>query len=174
MKKLMVGAMSAVLAVSLGAGPASAETRTYPDRDGGVGTAIVTVTVDNGAKALRVTMKHKRVLYEDVVWIDTRAADPGPEYRVSFLANSDALSFRRVETFKTKAGKPWSCSNAVARSDNFAPGANSWIKIPQGCLNGPGKVRVQTRSESYKGVVDFAPNKGTYGPAWFTPWVPKG
>ena len=174
MKKLAVGALSAVLAVSLGAAPAAAETRTYPDRDGGVATAIVTVTVDNGARALRVTMKHKRVLYEDVVWIDSRAADPGPEYRVSFLANSDALSFRRVESFKTGAGKPWACSNAVARSDNFAPGAKSWVKIPQGCLSGPGKVRVQTQSMNHKGVVDMAPNKGKYGPAWFTPWVPQG
>ncbi len=174
MKKLAVGALSAVLTVALGAAPAAAQTRTFPDRDGGVATAIVTVTVENGAEALKVTSKHKRLMYEDTVWIDTRAADPGPEYRVSGLANSDALSFQRVETFKTKVGKPWACSNAEARSNNSAPGANSWIKIPQSCLRGPGQVRVQTMSESYKHVVDFAPNKGTYGPAWFTPWVPKG
>ncbi len=174
MKKLAVGALSAVLAVSLGAGPAAAETRTYPDRDGGVATAIVTVTVDNGARALRVTMKHKRVLHEDVVWIDTRPADPGPEYRIYGLANTDSISFQRVETFRTKFGKPWDCPNAVMRSDNTVPGAKSWVKVPQSCLRGPGQVRVQTKSKSQSGVVDFAPNKGTYGPAWFTPWVPKG
>lgn len=175
MKKLAVSALSAVLTVSLGAAPAAAQTRTFPDRDGGVATAIVTVTVDNGAKALRVTSKHKRLMYEDTVWIDTRPADPGPEYRVSGLANSDALSFQRVETFKTKVGKPWSCSNAEARSNNSAPGANSWIKIPQSCLRGPGQVRVQTRSVSHTGVVDMAPNRGTYWPCGlFTPWVAKG
>ncbi len=174
MRKTAAGAISAVLTVFVGGLPAAAQTQTYFDRDGGPGTAIVSVTVDNGAKALRVTTKHRRLMYEDVWWIDTRPADPGPEYRVSGLANSDALSFSQVESFKTKVGKPWACSNAVARSDNTVPGAKSWIKIPQGCLNGPGQVRVQTMSTNHKGVVDVAPNKGTYGPAWFTPWVPQG
>ncbi|MGI8700638.1 MAG: hypothetical protein ACR2JU_05425 [Nocardioidaceae bacterium] len=174
MRKIAAGAISAVLTVFVGGLPAAAQTQTYLDRDGGPGTAIQSVTVENGSQALRVTMKHKRVLHKEVVWIDTRASDPGPEYRVSFLANSDSLSFRRVESFQTGAGKPWACSNAEAHSDNFAPGANFWIKIPQGCLNGPGKVRVQTRSSNANDVRDMAPNKGKYGPAWFTPWVPQG
>ena len=174
MRKIAAGAISAVLTVFVGGLPAAAQTQTYLDRDGGPGTAIQSVTVENGSQALRVTMKHKRVLHKDVVWIDTRASDPGPEYRVSFLANSDSLSFRRVESFQTGAGKPWACSNAEAHSNNSAPGARSWINIPQGCLSGPGRVRVQTKSTNHKGVVDMAPNKGKYGPAWFTPWVPQG
>lgn len=175
MKKLLVGAAAAALTVSLSAPPAEAQTSTYLDKDGGVGTAIRSITVNNTAKSLRVTMKHKKLLYGDTVWIDSRPGDAGPEYRVMFLANSDSISLERVESFKTKSGAAWSCAGAEVRSDNFAPGANSWIDIPRKCLKGPGKVRIQTESWSKHNVRDRAPNRGTYWPGrWFTPWVMAG
>ncbi len=174
MKKLVVAAVAAVVTASLNAPVASAQTRAYPDHDGGPGTAITGITVENAIHVLRVNSRHKSVLLEDTVWIDSRMGDPGPEYRINGLANSDALTFQRVESFKTQVGLPWDCPGARARSDNFAPKAISRVTIPQTCISGPGKVRVQTQSKNKNGYVDWAPNRGTYWQNFFTPWVYKG
>lgn len=174
MKRLAILVLVAVIALALGTAPAAAVTTDFGDRDGGTGTAITGITVQNGARILIVSIDHRKRLAQDTVWIDTRKGDRGPEYRVQFLANSDYISLRRVETFAA-GGKRWFCNRAVVRSDNYEPGATSWIKVPHGCLSGPGRVRVEAESMNSHGKIDAAPNRGTYWPAgWFTPWVRRG
>lgn len=153
------------------ASPAAADVRRFGDRDGGGGTAIQRMVVTNGPNNVRIQLAHKGRLHEDYFWIDSRRRDPGPEYRVAMLANSDydpAAAIERVEKVNS-AGKPWRCAaDADLHSDNFEPGARSHIAIPQRCIAGPGGVRVRADSVSSRGVRDRAPNAG------FTSWVSRG
>ena len=117
-----------------------------------------------------VQVDHSSRMKLDTFWIDTRPRDPGPEYRLFMLANSDSGGIDRTDTFNGP-GRRWRCeSGVVMHSDNFEVGARSFVGIPQHCLRGPGAVRVHVQSKSRGGLVDDAPNP-RFG---FTPWVAIG
>lgn len=91
------------------------------------------------------------------------------------IANADyGKPLRRVESFRTEAGKPWCCDGTRLHADDFEPNAISHISIPQDCISGPGRVRVHV--DSYGGGTgrDHAPDRGAFGPGSFTPWVQLG
>jgi len=163
----------ALIAGTLTASPASAETRSFRDDDRAGGpTGVTSFRVQNGPNALTVDIRHARRLKTDDLWIDSRGGDPGPEYRVRLIANSDYdKPLRRVETFHTGNGRPWPCQGTTLHSDDFEPGAVSHIRIPQDCISGAGRVRVHVDSYGNGTGRDHAPNRGAYGAGYWTPWV---
>ncbi|MDQ3104413.1 MAG: hypothetical protein M3Q87_04220 [Actinomycetota bacterium] len=167
----------AVLASSvLASAPVSAETRGFRDDDrAGGGTGVTSFRVQNAVRAMRVDVRHERRLAVDDVWIDSRAGDRGPEYRVRLIANSDnPKPLRRVEGFGSANGRPWRCRGAELRSDDFEPRAVSHLAIPQRCIAGPGRVRLHVDSYGNGTGNDHAPDKGTHGQGYFTPWITLG
>jgi hypothetical protein len=131
--------------------------------------------VQNGPRALTVDVHHRRRLSADDLWIDSREGDPGPEYRVRLIANSDyAKPLRRVESFSTENGRPWRCHPVRLHADDHEPGAVSHIRLPQHCLSGPGPVRVHVDSYGNGTGVDHAPDRGAYGAGPWTPWIDRG
>lgn len=177
MNKIIITAAMAVLPWGLAATPAEAQSDRFLDRDGGGETAIQSVRVHNGDARLTVYLRHRDTMQRDRVWIDTRPRDPGPEYRVTIVANSDYSSppLRNVESFDTKRGSAERCPGIKLHSDNFdSKPPVSYVKIPQSCLAGPGKVRIAADSSGPDGAYDIAPNRGDYSGSRFTPWVGIG
>lgn len=147
--------------------PAEADTRRFSDRAGDTSlpTDITTVRVSNGAELLEVAVRPGRVKFGDSFsyWLDTRAKNPGPEYKVGVVPNSDAFGLLRVGAFGQR-GTPVPCEGLRATADVFAP---EWISIsvPRSCLRDPGKVRVAVKARYTDGgtsVVDWAPAKRTF------------
>ena len=170
MKRLAVCLAVAMLATFAAASPAAAQYAVYYDRDGGGGTAIQRIEVQNGTDNVWVWIGHKRNLAGDEVYLDTVPSNPGPEYRLRMWANSDGGSIRKVEGFTAGPGQAMRCDGLKMHSDNYDPGAWSSVRIPQSCLRGPGAVRVATQSWNDRGAYDDAPNFGDYQ-GWFTPWI---
>jgi hypothetical protein len=144
--------------------PASADTRRFSDPNGDTGLPadITTVRVTNGSERVKVKARPGRVEFEDffTYWLDTRPKNPGPEYRVDVVPNSDAFGLTRVDAFGEQ-GTPVPCDGLRATADNSNP---EWISIsvPRSCLENPGKVRVAVKARYTDGdtsVVDWAPAK---------------
>jgi hypothetical protein len=144
--------------------PAQADTRRFHDRAGDTSLPadITTVRVSNGADLVKVAIRPGRVDFGDsfTFWLDTRAKDPGPEYQVGVLPNSDAFGLVRVGAFGEQ-GTPVLCEGLRATADVFTP---AWVSIsvPRSCLHGFGKVRVAVKARYDNGgtsVVDWAPAK---------------
>lgn len=176
MNKIIITAAMAVLPWGLAAAPAEAQSDRFLDRDGGGETAIQSVRVHNGDARLTVYLRHRSSMKLDRVWLDTRPADPGPEYRVAVRANSDyeGSQLIEVESFDTGRGPSQRCPGIELHSDVFDSEPVSYVKIPQSCLAGPGKVRVAADSSGPHGAYDIAPNRGDYSGSRFTPWVGIG
>lgn len=165
--------VGALIGGSVFATSASADTQSFRDDDrAGGSTGITSFRVQNGPNALTVDVRHRGYLSTDDLWIDTRAGDPGPEYRVRLIANSDYdRPLRRVETFKTENGRPWRCQAIRLHSDIFEPGAISHIKLPQSCFVDPGRLRVHLDSYGNGTGNDHAPNEGAYDAGYWTTWI---
>lgn len=174
MKRMTVCLTVVWLLVIAQALPATAQFARFYDRDGGGGTGIKSIEIQNGPANVVVSINHNRYLDRDVVWLDTVRHDRGPEYRLLMYANSDVGSYRRVEGFTRGLGHPWRCNGVRMSSDNFERGAWSYVRVPQSCLRGPGPVRVATDSgDEDTGAYDDAPDWGTYE-GYFTPWLSRG
>lgn len=172
MNRIAIAAASAVLPWALAAAPALAAADRFPDHDGGAGTAITSVRVHNRDARLSVYLRHRDTMQLDRFWIDTRPADAGPEYRVSVLANSDYDDpLIEVESFATNRGPSQTCPGIVLHSDVYDAEPVSFVRIPQRCLAGPGKVRVAADSAGPGDAYDIAPNRGAYSHSRFTPWI---
>jgi hypothetical protein len=169
---------AAVLGVALVASlsalqPANAETRRFRDQAGDTGLSadITTVRVSNGPDLVEVAIRPGRVEFGDhfTFWLDTRPKNPGPEYKVGVLPNSDAFGMTRVGAFGQR-GTPVPCDDLRATADHFAP---AWVSIsvPRSCLGDPGKVRVAVKAryvDGDAGIVDWAPARRTFF-GWVAP-----
>lgn len=175
MNRIASTAACAVLPWALAAAPAQAASERFTDHDGGAETAITSVRVHNGDARLSVYLRHRETMHLDRVWLDTRPNDPGPEYRVSVLANSDYDDpLIEVESFDTNRGPSQRCPGIALHSDVYDNEPVSYVKIPQSCLAGPGKVRVAADSSGPDDAYDIAPNRGDYSDSRFTPWIAIG
>lgn len=170
---VMCGAV--VLLVTGLSGPAAADSRTFRDSAGDTGGApsdITKVVVTNGADAGRrvvVTAHVGNLAPTDSarMWVDTRPADAGPEYRMTVIANSDGVHLRRVETW-TGDGHAVHCPGLRALADGYGKDIIRF-SIPRACMDKPGPVRVGLRGRfpyASRVVIDWAP-----GWRQFTPWV---
>jgi ribosomal protein S28E/S33 len=153
--------------------PAHADTTIFRDRlgDTGVRGDITTVRVKHGAYRVTVAVSPGRVKIGDFFrfWLDTRAGNAGPEYKVEVYPNSDGIGLMRVDAFG-QTGVRVRCDGLRATADIYAPAEVS-ISVPRSCLGTPRKVRVSVRGEyAYRGpnVVDWAPARRT-----FFAWVPR-
>jgi hypothetical protein len=145
---------------------ASAASRWFQDPHGDVASSvdIHRVRVINGAPnapAVRLTIEQRQLRAGDGfdVWIDTDGANPGPEYRTAWVANSDSLGLRRVDSFGDK-GTAVSCPAFRVRSAQDDLGERSHVLLPRPCLGKPGSVRVSVRAQRQVGqelVSDWAP-----------------
>jgi len=171
-------ALAGVALVALTPTAASAATRWFSDPQGDVASSvdIHRVRVINGEPdrpAVRVTVVQRVLRAGDGfdVWVDTNAADPGPEYRISWVANSDSLGVRKVESF-SDTGVAVSCPAFRVRSAQDDPGDSSYVLLPRPCLRYPDAIRVSVRAQRQVGqgvVKDWAP-----GVLNFYSWVARG
>jgi hypothetical protein len=167
MKLRHLGALGvAITLVALTPTAANAASRWFQDPHGDVASSvdIHQVRVINGtakAAAVRVTVEQRQLRAGDAfdIWIDTNAANPGPEYRTTWVANSDVLGVRKVDSFGDK-GKAVSCPAFRVRSAQDDPGERSHVLLPRPCLGNPDAVRVSVRAQRQVGqefVSDWAP-----------------
>ena len=137
---------------------------------------IRTVRVKHGPEQLRVEVghgRHGRATDVYLVWIDTDATRPGPE----FLAGSayevaPRASVRPARGWDREPGTDEVCRGQV-RSRWWLNATPSRLKIflPRACLGSPERVRVSVASEPdypYRRV-DWAPGVERFGP-----WVRTG
>lgn len=162
--------LSAVLVaaalVALTPTAANADTRLFHDPHGDVASSvdIHSVRVTNGAMmapAIRIAITQRQLRAGDGfdVWIDTDGADRGPEYRAFWVANSDILGVRQVESFADK-GTLLDCPAFRVRSAQGDVGETSHLLLPRPCLNQPTSIRVSVRAQRQVGqevVTDWAP-----------------
>lgn len=159
-------ALVATALVALTPSAASAATRVFQDPHGDVASSvdIHSVRVINGAMqapAVRIAVTQRQLRAGDGfdIWIDTVASDPGPEYRAFWVANSDVLGVRKVESFADK-GTAVDCRAFRVRSAQDDAGETSHVLLPRPCLGQPVEVRVSVRAQRQVGqeiVTDWAP-----------------
>jgi hypothetical protein len=162
-------AITGVLAVSMGS--ASAETQTFRDQRGEVSASvdIHRVKVINGSASthrVKVVVTQRRLKGGDEidVWIDTKRANPGPEYRAGVKANTNALGLLMVRRWGSP-GQVVACPRFRATSDQFRPGNWTRISIPRRCLADPGAIRVSARVRRHAAdgwVRDWAPKRHVF------------
>lgn len=160
--------VAVALLASLSALPsAEADTRRFRDAAGDTGLPadLTTVRVSNGPDTVKITARPGRVEFEDlfVYWLDTRPKNPGPEYKVVVVPNSDAFGLLRVGAFGER-GTPVTCDGLRATADHFTPDRVS-TSVPRSCLRNPGKVRVAVKARYTDGdasVVDWAPARRSF------------
>ena len=127
--------------------PANAEIRQFTDPAGDSGNSVdftrATVTYN---KVLRVSAAYPQSELELNtllnVWLDTKRSDPGPEYKVSALADSDFLGIFPVERFGGPTGEAVNCPSFAARVSTFTTLPRVWVKMKATCVDAPDKVRV--------------------------------
>jgi len=158
--------VAAAALVALTPTAASAASRWFQDPHGDIASSvdIHQVRLINGAPnapAVRVTIEQRLLRAGDGfdIWVDTDAADPGPEYRTTWVANSDILGVRKVESFADK-GTEVACRAFRVRSAQDDPGNRSNVLLPRPCLGNPDSVRISVRAQRQVGqefVSDWAP-----------------
>lgn len=101
-------------------------------------------------------------------WLDTNPKDPGPEYRVDALPNTEVIPLQKVANFDS-GGIDLKCSGLRVLADASDGDDTPYAKIivPRSCLGTPSKVRVSVVGfyETPK-VTDWAP-----GERLFYGWV---
>jgi hypothetical protein len=148
----------------------SDDVREFRDSDEpGIGsTDIRRVVVDNGHRWVHVWVREAGRLHQETrLWIDSVKADPGPEYLVGGYQNSEFFG-ARVDRFGDRTRPTWRCSGLRMEDD----GQDRWVhyKFRQGCVRGPGHIRVHVDSKG-NGARDFAPDKSASGNKRFYGWV---
>lgn len=175
--RLGAGLAAAALLVLTPTG-ATAASQWFSDAHGDVKSSvdIHRVRLFNGSHqgpAVRVTVVQRELRAGDGfdVWLDTDAADPGPEFRAAWFANSDSLGVRMVESF-SDMGQQVACPLFRVRSAQDDPGESSHVFIPRPCLDYPGSVRISVRAQrafAHTTATDWAPSV-----LHFYPWVARG
>lgn len=172
MSRVRTVVLLALVAV-LGLGtPALAEVRVFFDAAGDTGSRsdITRVRVDHGGR-IQVTAQVGLLRPGDRydLFLDTRRADIGPEYRMTAVAHSDTIILARVDTW-WGPGRTLNCPDLTARTrvdtDTVSFG------IPRACVGLPQVIRTALRAKFGFGsdaVFDWAPAvKRFFGPVTFT------
>src|SRR4051794_34977098 len=104
LKRALAAALASIAALTLSAGPAHADTRTFEDGVKADGPDVKWARVNHSSTRVSVRSDVGVISSGDLytLWIDTRSSDPGPEYKVEMMPNSDYLDLRAVETFKSR------------------------------------------------------------------------
>lgn len=155
---------AALLATTTGLAPAQADTRTFRDQ----GAHLTTVEVIHGAQVeVKASVGPYRIGSYFTFWLDTRASNAGPEYKMEVYPNSDGLAVLRVGNFSDK-GRAVRCPGFRATADVFGPEVVT-ITVPRSCIGNPSRVRVAVRA--YYDVP--GPNVIDWGPGLrqFFGWV---
>ena len=165
-----LGRAIAVAAFSLFAGvvlapSAHADIVTFPD----VGAHITSVRVSLGPATVGVTANDDDMEFTTryEFWLDTNPNDPGAEYRVDVIPNSEVLPLMKVANFDSP-GIKIKCDGLRVQADagNDDP-LFAKIIVPRSCVGTPSKVRVSVVGfYSDPHIVDWAP-----GEERFYPWV---
>ncbi|HEY5847568.1 MAG TPA: hypothetical protein VIT42_12340 [Microlunatus sp.] len=147
--------------------PAHADARTFsdPNNDAGIHDDITLVKVANGSGGgSRVAVRadvgpvHPGDFF--TFWFNTRADDPGPEYKVVVNPGSDGIELRRLEEFGDR-GTLVPCNKLRASADVFSSDDIS-VSVPRSCMDNPGSVRVSLRArylDDGHQVSDWAPDE---------------
>ena len=135
-----------------------------------VGGHITKVRVSHGPTTIGVTAYDAEMEFTTryEFWLDTNPNDPGPEYRVDALPNTEVIPLQKVANFDSPGIKR-SCAGLRVQADASDGDATPYAKIivPRSCVGTPSKVRVSVVGfyETPK-VTDWAP-----GERRFYPWV---
>ena len=118
--------------------PAEADTRTFAVAagDSGGSADITTVKVANGSGggrriAVRAHVGDLRSYDVFNVWLDTDREDPGPEYRVRFIADDDPPDLSKVERL-SDAGDTVPCPGLRFEADPLGPDEVA-VSVPRKC-----------------------------------------
>jgi hypothetical protein len=160
--------VAALVAGLLTAPLAQADIQTFSD----VGGHITGVRVSHGPSTLGITAYDAQMTLGTYYhfWVDTDAANPGPEYKAEVYPNSDGIYLKRVGNFASR-GIIFRCSGLRAIADVFGEDYAKVI-IPRSCLGAPSRVRVSVvgyydeNNDQHIDVVDWAP-----GEEQFYSWV---
>ena len=157
--------------------PAAANSRTFHDAAGDTATAqsdLTRVLVRNGGPS--GTRVYSSAQVGDLApgdrttfWIDTKASNPGPEYKALVLPNSDGFHLEKVNSWDGPSPGV-QCRGLRARADAAGPDKVS-ISVPRRCMDRPARVRLSLHvkySYATRNVVDWGPGKHR----WFG-WVRK-
>jgi hypothetical protein len=135
-----------------------------------VGGHITKVRVSHGPTAVAVTAYDAEMEFTTryEFWLDTNPNDPGPEYRVDALPNTEVIPLQKVANFDS-GGIDLKCSGLRVLADASDGDETPYAKIivPRSCLGTPSKVRVSVVGfYETPTVTDWAP-----GERRFYPWV---
>ena len=90
-------AAAALIPVAVLVPTAQADIVTFPD----VGGHITSVRVSHGPSTIGVTANDAEMDFDTryQFWLDTNSSDPGPEYRVDVLPNTEVIPLLKVANF---------------------------------------------------------------------------
>ena len=146
---------------------AHADIATFPD----VGAHITSVRVSHGPATIGVTAFDAEMEFTTryQFWLDTNSSDPGPEYRVDALPNTEVIPLMKVANFDSPGIKQPACTGLRVQADASDGDETPFAKIivPRSCMGTPSRVRVSVVGfyESPR-VTDWAP-----GERRFYAWV---
>lgn len=147
---MVIGALLAASTVLTTASPASAASAWFPDAKGDILASVdierVQVVNDQDRK-VQVIAELRNLRLGDVVavWVDTTAADRGPEYRVQATANSGDLNVYAVDRWSS-VGTVVPCDGLRVRMNGVGPGNRARFRVPRACLSDPASIRVSVNS----------------------------
>lgn len=169
------GSTAAVLAGALVLLPSAADAhaRTFHDQRNDTSWVDLTKIRVGYAKRLVVVIHYRqqpvdfRTAFD--IWIDTKAKNAGPEYRYSFLPDSDASFFDHVPGWK-KVGPDTGCYGVHGvrvriPGDTASTTKPVRVSFPARCLGTPHRARVAIRTQNTDGAaasVDWAPKRRTF------------
>jgi hypothetical protein len=165
------GVTVVLLAATAGtAGTALGDRQVFEDEHGNVAASVDVhqVIVVNGTAShqrVRIVVEQRELQPGDGidVWIDTKPANPGPEYRASAKANTDALSLLKVQRWSSR-GHVVDAPRFAVRSDAFT-GDRTVFLIPRRAIGDPGAIRVSARVQRqtpHGWVRDWAPARHAF------------
>lgn len=152
-------------------GPAAAETRVFFDATGETGgrfADITRVSVDNATVGDRVIVRANvgrlRIGDASHLWVSTSRRNPGPEYRMTVIPDSDGLWLDRMgDDFWGPVERRIACPGLRARSSASGGTADDpdhvRFSIPRSCIGSPARIQVALRHKYNAEVVrnDWAP-----------------
>lgn len=152
---------------------AHAQARTFHDRSHDTSWVDLTKIHVSYAKRLTLVIHHRqqpvdfRTGFD--IWIDTDAKNRGPEYRYSFIPDSDASFFNHVDGW-WKLGPDTGCYGVNGVRVRIPGDTGSTTKpirvsFPARCLGRPGRARVAIRTQNTGGAkasIDWAPKRRTF------------
>jgi len=151
---------------------AQAQVRTFHDQRDDTSWVDLTKIRVHYAKRLTLVIhyRHRPVDFRTGfdIWIDTKAKNPGPEYRYSFIPESDASFFNHVDGW-TGLGRDTGCYGLhgvrVRVPGNGTTAKPVRVSFPGRCLGKPHHARVAIRSQNTDGTsssIDWAPKRRTF------------